>query len=56
MVSVKPGDRVIGALAECAAALEGVGSWRDIGEDEFCAFLDEQLGYSGNEITPAPKR
>jgi hypothetical protein len=33
MVSVEPGDWVIGALGERAATLEGVGSWRDIGED-----------------------
>jgi hypothetical protein len=33
MVRVEPGDWVIGALGDRAATLEGVGSWRDIGED-----------------------
>jgi hypothetical protein len=33
MVKVDPGDWVIGALGERAATLEGVGSWKDIGED-----------------------
>jgi len=28
-----PGDRIIGALGERAATLEGVGSWRAVGED-----------------------
>jgi len=33
MVKVEPGDWVVGALGDRAATLEGVGSWRDIGED-----------------------
>lgn len=33
MVRVEPGDWVIGALGDRAATLEGVGSWRDIGDD-----------------------
>jgi hypothetical protein len=33
MVRVEPGDWVIGALGDRAATLEGVGSWRDVGED-----------------------
>jgi hypothetical protein len=33
MVKVEPGDWVIGALGDRAATLEGVGSWRDIGDD-----------------------
>lgn len=33
MVKVESGDWVVGALGERAATLEGVGSWRDIGED-----------------------
>jgi hypothetical protein len=33
MVRVEPGDWTIGALGDRAATLEGVGSWRDIGED-----------------------
>jgi hypothetical protein len=33
MVKVEPGDWVIGALGERAATLEGVGSWREIGDD-----------------------
>lgn len=33
MVRVEPGDWVVGALGDRAATLEGVGSWRDIGED-----------------------
>ena len=33
MVKVDPGDWVIGALGERAATLEGVGSWKDIGDD-----------------------
>lgn len=34
MVRVEPGDWVIGALGDRAATLEGVGSWRDIGDDD----------------------
>lgn len=30
MVVVRPGDRVIGALGDRAATLEGAGSWRDV--------------------------
>jgi hypothetical protein len=33
MVRVEPGDWTIGALGDRAATLEGVGSWRDVGED-----------------------
>ena len=33
MVRVEPGDWVIGALGDRAATLEGVGSWRDVGDD-----------------------
>ncbi len=33
IVRVEPGDWVIGALGDRAATLEGVGSWRDIGDD-----------------------
>jgi hypothetical protein len=33
MVKVEPGDWVVGALGDRAATLEGVGSWRDIGDD-----------------------
>jgi len=33
MVRVEPGDWVVGALADRAATLEGVGSWRDIDSD-----------------------
>ena len=33
MVRVEPGDWVVGALGDRAATLEGVGSWRDIGDD-----------------------
>ena len=33
MVRVEPGDWVIGALGDRAATLEGVGSWRDIGDN-----------------------
>ena len=33
MVKVEPGDWIVGALGDRAATLEGVGSWRDIGED-----------------------
>jgi len=33
MVRVEPGDWVIGALGDRAATLEGVGSWRDIGNE-----------------------
>jgi len=33
MVSVEPGDWVIGAFGDRAATLEGVGSWTDIGSD-----------------------
>ena len=36
MVKVEPGDWVVGALGDRAATLEGVGSWRDIGEDGRC--------------------
>ena len=35
MVRVEPGDWVIGALGDRAATLEGVGSWRDIGNDGY---------------------
>jgi hypothetical protein len=33
MVRVEPGDWVVGALGDRAATLEGVGSWRDVGDD-----------------------
>ncbi len=33
MVRVEDGDWVIGALGDRAATLEGVGSWRDVGDD-----------------------
>ena len=33
MVKVEPGDWVVGACGDRAATLEGVGSWRDIGDD-----------------------
>lgn len=33
MVRVEPGDWVVGALGDRAATLEGVGSWRDVGND-----------------------
>ena len=33
MVKVEPGDWVVGALGERAATLEGVGSWRDVSEN-----------------------
>ena len=33
MVRVEPGDWTIGAFGDRAATLEGVGSWRDIGDD-----------------------
>ena len=33
LVKVEPGDWVIGALGERAATLEGVGTWREIGDD-----------------------
>ena len=33
MVRVEPGDWAIGALGNRAATLEGVGSWRDVGDD-----------------------
>jgi hypothetical protein len=33
IVRVEPGDWTIGALGDRAATLEGVGSWRDVGED-----------------------
>lgn len=33
MAELVPGDRIIGALGEREATLEGVGSWRAIGED-----------------------
>lgn len=33
MVKVEPGDWVIGALGDRAATLEGVGTWREIGDD-----------------------
>ena len=33
MVKVEPGDWVVGAFGDRAATLEGVGSWRDIGDD-----------------------
>lgn len=33
IVQVEPGDWVVGALGDRAATLEGVGSWRAIGED-----------------------
>ena len=33
MLKVEPGDWVVGALGDRAATLEGVGSWRDIGDD-----------------------
>ena len=33
MVKVEPGDWIIGALGERAATLEGVGSWRDVRDD-----------------------
>jgi hypothetical protein len=33
MVRVEPGDWVIGALGDRAATLEGVGGWRDVGDD-----------------------
>jgi hypothetical protein len=34
MVRVEPGDWVIGALGERAATLEGVGSWKNVGDDD----------------------
>lgn len=34
MVRVESGDRVVGALGDRAATLEGVGSWRDVGDDD----------------------
>ena len=33
MVKVEPGDWVVGACGDRAATLEGVGSWRDIGDN-----------------------
>jgi hypothetical protein len=33
MVKVEPGDWVVGAFGDRAATLEGVGSWREIGDD-----------------------
>ena len=33
IVRVEPGDWIIGALGERAATLEGVGSWRNVGEN-----------------------
>lgn len=33
MVRLEPGDWVVGALGDRAATLEGVGSWKEIGED-----------------------
>lgn len=33
IVRVEPGDWIIGALGDRAATLEGVGSWRDVGEN-----------------------
>lgn len=33
MVRVEPGDWVVGALGDRAATLEGVGGWKDIGDD-----------------------
>ena len=33
MVKVEPGDWVVGALGDRSATLEGVGSWRDVGDD-----------------------
>ncbi len=33
MVKVEPGDWVVGALGDRTATLEGVGSWRDVGDD-----------------------
>ncbi|MDH3990973.1 MAG: NAD-dependent epimerase/dehydratase family protein, partial [Gammaproteobacteria bacterium] len=33
MVKVEPGDWVVGACGDRAATLEGVGGWRDIGDD-----------------------
>ena len=33
MVRVEPGDWAVGARGDRAATLEGVGSWRDIGDD-----------------------
>ncbi len=34
MVKVEPGDWVVGALGDRTATLEGVGSWRDVGDDD----------------------
>jgi len=33
MVKVEPGDWVVGAFGDRAATLEGVGSWRDVGDN-----------------------
>lgn len=33
MVKVEPGDWLVGALGDRAATLEGVGSWRDVGDN-----------------------
>ena len=60
IVRVEPGDWVVGAFGERAATLEGVGSWRDIGDDNVLHGLTAAglMGYytSLSQLLPEPLR
>ncbi len=58
MVRVEPGDRIVGALGDRAATLEGVGSWRDVGDDGVMQALTSAgllgLYTSVSQLIPGP--
>jgi hypothetical protein len=60
MVKVEPGDWVVGALGERAATLEGVGSWRDVSENNLMHALTSAgiMGWytSMSKLLEAPLR
>ena len=56
MVRVESGDWVVGALGERAATLEGVGSWRDVADDNVMHALTAAglMGYYTSYSTQLP--